>query len=252
MILILGGTAEGREIAAALTGAGYHVLVTVVSGYGRELLDSSASADVLVKQLSEDDLVRLIGDKGVKLVVDATHPYAKEITVHAWSAVQRTGTPYIRFARPAAALTGRVHAVESYHEAARLSVEMGDTIFLTIGSKNLQPFVTESRQAGKRIIVRVLPEAGVLSQCAQLGISPGNILAVQGPFSLDLNLALLKEYRADVLVTKDSGTTGGTDTKLEAAALLGIPVVMVTRPKISGLPETSSLGEILDIARKVN
>ena len=252
MILILGGTSEGRAIAAALTGAGYKVLVSVVSGYGRELLDGGSSAEVLVKQLDADALAQLIGDKEIKLVVDATHPYAKEITVNAWTAVGRTGTPYIRYDRPAVEKTGQIHAAENYQEAARLAVKMGDAIFLTIGSKNLAPFVTESKKAGKRIIARVLPEAGVLSQCAQLGIAPGNILAVQGPFSLALNLALLREYQADVLVTKDSGTTGGTDTKLAAAAVLGIPVVMVTRPSTAGLPVTNKIEEILAIARQVN
>ena len=81
--------------------------------------------------------------------------------------------------------------------------------------------------------VRLLPTAKVIAECTELGFSPKNIVALQGPFSTELNIALYRQYEADVIVTKNSGEVGGTDTKLEAAKALGLPVVMIDRPKIT-------------------
>ncbi|PKM81080.1 MAG: precorrin-6A reductase [Firmicutes bacterium HGW-Firmicutes-14] len=259
MILVLGGTLEGREIANDLAARGYSVLLTVVSGYGVEMVPREAPFEVLAGELDAGALERLITEKSIKLIVDATHPYAARITEIAWETAGRKGIRYIRYDRPpvageSAGITESGGKTEcgsmafragSYGEAAELAVTLGDTVFLTIGSRNLEPFVRAGKVSGKRIVARVLPDAKVLEQCSVLGFPPRDIIAVQGPFSMELNLAMLKEYGADVLVTKDSGSVGGTDKKLAAAARLGIPVVIVARPDYSGIPVTGKIREVL-------
>lgn len=255
MILVLGGTREGREIAGRLAGQGYKILVTVVSGYGAELLPPDPAMEVLVRPLDAGELDRVLAERDIRLIVDATHPYARVITETAWSAAQAKGIPYIRYERPqAAAGTDKdlgLYLAGDYEEAAETAAGLGETIFLTIGSRNLAPFVQVARRSGKKIAARVLPDAAVLAQCAELGMSPKEIIAVQGPFSREMNLAMFREYKADVLVTKDSGSTGGTDTKLAAAAVLNLPVVMVVRPDYSGIPVTDRIEEILQQALKI-
>lgn len=255
MILVLGGTSEGREIAGILAQQGYKILVTVVSGYGAEMLPSDPAVEVLVRPLDAGELDRLLTERDIGLVVDATHPYARMITATGWAAAKAKGIPYIRYERPQApAGTGggtKLYPVRDYDEAAETAVGLGETIFLTIGSRNLAPFVRTGRRAAKRIVARVLPDAAVLKQCAALGMAPKEIIAVQGPFSLEMNLAMFREYGADVLVTKDSGSTGGTDTKLAAAARMNIPVVMVARPDYPGIPVTDRIEEILQQAGKI-
>jgi len=254
MILVLGGTLEGREIAGALAGEGHEVLVTVVSGYGAVMIPPDLAVEVLVKQLDAEEITDIITCRGIRLIIDATHPYARKITDTAWNTARLNDIPYIRYERPpvtAGKEDDMIYRAGSYEEAADLATGLGKTVFLAIGSRNLGPFVSPGREAGSRIVARVLPDAQVMEQCAAAGINPKDIIAVQGPFSLEMNMAMFREYGAEVLVTKDSGTTGGTDAKLEAAARMGIPVVIVTRPEYKGIPVTDRLEDILRMARQI-
>ncbi|MDF2635993.1 MAG: precorrin-6x reductase, partial [Pelosinus sp.] len=79
---------------------------------------------------------------------------------------------------------------------------------------------------------RVLPEPSVLVECLDLGFKPQDIVAMQGPFSHNLNVALFQEYRAEVIVTKNSGQIGGSDMKITAAMSLNLPLVIIDRPMI--------------------
>ncbi len=254
MILVLGGTLEGREIAGVLAGRGARVLTTVASGYGAEMLSPDLAAEVLVGQLDAGAMDRLITEREVKLVIDATHPYAREITGTAWAVAKQKGIPYIRYERPPADIVNNdgIYRVKNYEEAAAMAVSLGETILLTIGSRNLAPFIRAGQEWNKRIVARVLPDAAVLAECSAMGLAPADIIAVQGPFSEAMNLAMFREYKAAVLVTKDSGKTGGTDTKLAAAASLGLPVIIVARPVYSDLPVLDRIADIISQAQSMN
>lgn len=253
MILVLGGTVEGREIAGMIAGMSCQCLLSVVSAYGAGMVSTNPLVEVLVGRLDESGLRSLFRDRHIRLVIDATHPYAGQITTAAWKAAREMQVPFIRYHRPAVAGhpgDSNVYMSQSWEEAANIAKDLGEIIFLTIGSKNLRPFVEMGKKYGRRIIARVLPEARVLTECNALGVASKDIIAIQGPFSTEMNMAMLQEYRAGVLVTKDSGTTGGTDTKLEAAARLGLRVVVVGRPDYTGVPVTESIPEIIDLIRK--
>ncbi|HBX22782.1 MAG TPA: precorrin-6A reductase [Desulfotomaculum sp.] len=235
MILLLAGTAEGREIAARLSGAGHRFITCTATAYGGRLLENSSAAEIISGRLDAEELAELIRNRKVQLVVDATHPYAEVATANASRACAVTATKYIRYQRPALAMpvSPLIYQVQGYSEAADQAVELADqSIFLATGVKTLSTFVTAARAAGKKLTVRVIPDPEGLRRCLELGIEPGNIVAMQGPFSTDLNKQLLIHYRADVLVTKESGTTGGTDAKLAAALDLAIPVVIIKRPPV--------------------
>lgn len=232
MILVLGGTREGREVVSWLKARGYPVLATAVTSYGAELLDAAGADLVSTGALDADGMVRLLRERGVKAVVDATHPFAVNATAHAGAACKHTGVPYVRFERPEEALPQHplVSMVDSFATAARLAVSLGPVVFLTTGSSKLQIFLDEARPRGVRVVARVLPNPDVLRTCYTCGLRPADIVAMSGPGSLELNITLLKEYGAAVLVTKDSGPTGGTGIKVAAATALGIPAVVVRRP----------------------
>ena len=254
MILVLGGTLEGREISGLLAAEGFEVLVSVVSGYGAELIPRDLPVNILVTQLDAPEMEDLIAERDIRLIIDATHPYARVITDTAWKISEKTGIPYIRYERPPIAnkvQSDRVFRAGTYEEAAMMAVNTAETVFLTIGSRNLEPFIRIGREHQKRVVARVLPDAGVLEQCAALSMSPKDIIAIQGPFSLEMNRIMLREFGAGVLVTKDSGSTGGTDKKIAAAADLGIPVIIVARPDYRGIPVTDRIELILQYAEKV-
>jgi precorrin-6A/cobalt-precorrin-6A reductase len=238
MILVLGGTAESRELVAALVKLGRPIIVSTATAYGGQLLkDFDQAIQRITGRLNEDDLIGLINTHKIKVLIDATHPFAELATAVAQNACARAGITYLRFARATLPLPNHplVLEVENYQQAACRAVEVAEqTIFVTTGTKTLALFVAAARTAGLRVVARILPEFTGLSLCRDLGLAPADIVAMQGPFGLDLNQALMSHYQADVLVTKESGVTGGADTKIQAALALAIPVVVIKRPVATG------------------
>ncbi|MBP2654508.1 MAG: cobK [Firmicutes bacterium] len=254
MILVLAGTKDGREIAAQIENAGYSVLVSVVSEYGRSLVEEQGLV-ASASSLDATGLAGLIRERGIKVVIDATHPYASAVSSNAIEASKFAGTKYLRYERMPATLPayGRLHTAKDAAEAAVLAADLGKVIFLTTGSRALKIFKTEPRLAGHRLVARVLPEPAVLDECLAIGFLPRDIVAVQGPFSRELNIALFKEYGSDVVVTKNSGLVGGSDEKFNAAVELGLHLVVIDRPEIdyptivnSGEAVISFIKEILE------
>ena len=150
------------------------------------------------------------------------------------AATEKLGIPYIRYERDITEFPyEKLHIVHSYEEASEVAARLGKNVFLTTGSRNLQKFVGAPALKEATIFARILPTAKVLIDCEAMGLTPRQLIAMQGPFSKELNLAFFKESKADVVITKNSGTIGGTDTKLMAAKELGLPVVIIDRPKIA-------------------
>lgn len=230
-IFLMAGTEDGRKLAEFLLSKGVEVTASVVSEYGKKLLEQYAGISINDKKLDAADLAEILTVGKFAALVDASHPYAVGATQNALDACARVNLPYIRFER-ATGLTAGVAAyhVESYEAAALKAAELGKNIFLTIGSRNLKIFVDLLKNCN--ITARVLPSAEVLAQCENLGLTPKQIIAVQGPFSTELNVEMFRHAQAEVIVTKDSGQIGGADTKIAAAQLLNLPVVVVDRPKI--------------------
>ncbi len=233
MILVLAGTLDGRELAATLAKSGYQVMVSVISNYGRSLAELPGIC-VHTGQLTLDGMRELITAKDIKAVVDASHPYAVNVSANAMAACEACGIGYIRFERPAVCVPDceQLYMAEDAAQAAKMAADLGKVIFLTTGSRTLKIFKTEPLLAGCRLIARVLPQPDVITECIDLGFSPGDIVAIQGPFSHKLNMALFKEYGTEVVITKNSGTIGGADTKISAAMELQLPIIVIGRPAI--------------------
>ncbi|SDF07817.1 precorrin-6A reductase [Sporolituus thermophilus] len=251
MILVLAGTQDGRELAALLERAGFPVLVSVVSGYGRDLARQTGLL-VHTGPLDRDGLYNLIRTRAVKLVVDASHPYAAAASENAIAACQRAGVRYLRYERPGTPLPRyeKLYVADNAAAAARLSAELGRTIFLTVGSRALTVFKQETLLLSHRLVARVLPDPAVVAECLRLGFRPRDIIAMQGPFSHELNVAMFRACNAEVVVTKNSGAIGGTDTKFSAAMELGLSLVVIDRPHIDYGCRVSSPAEVLDYIRE--
>ena len=251
MIFVAAGTQDGRELAGALLQVGYEVTASVVSSYGEKLLKQYPRLIINDKPLDEEALEDYIRQHGVRLFVDASHPYAANVSENAMRACRAANIPYIRYERASVPVDyDKAYPVESYEEAASTAARLGATVFLTTGSRNLKAFVLSDALKGHTIIARILPTAGVLKECEELGLTPKQIVALQGPFSEELNIALYRQYGADVVVTKNSGEIGGTDTKITAAKKLGLPVVMIDRPKIDYDVIAYTFEEVLNFAKE--
>lgn len=257
MIWIISGTQDGREIGAALAdrenrkpeGQRRRILMTVVSQYGK-VLAAHEGLDIKVGRFTKEDMVRTIREQGVTLILDASHPYAAIVSETAYEACRETGIDYVRYERAEIPLPDyeKLHRAADEKEAAELAGKLGKSILLTTGSKTLKTFVESPALKEAEIWARVLPTSSVIKMCEDLGMKAKYILALQGPFSYEMNKAMIRDYKADVLITKNSGLIGGSDTKLKAAMDAGIHVVVIDKPK-SKLEGAVILGTVPEVIR---
>ena len=247
MIFVAAGTQDGRELAGFLLEKGQRVTASVVSRYGEELLSRYPGICINDRPLDEAALADYCRAHGIAVFVDASHPYATNISENAMRACRACGIPYIRYERQSAPLAyTKAHYVADYEEAAKVAASLGKHVFLTTGSHNLKAFTEAPALQDCVLTARVLPDPKVVEECTALGLRPSQIVALQGPFSEVLNEELYKKYEADVVVTKNGGTVGGADTKFAAAMKLGLPLVIVERPRIAYDNMAQTFVEVLE------
>ena len=250
-IFLLAGTEDGRKLAKFLSAENHSVTASVTTDYGKKILSQYDDIKINDKKLNADELTEILRE--FDLLVDASHPYAVNASENAVYACRLAEIPYIRFERDEIEVSGEnIFKVESYEQAAVKASELGKNIFITTGSRNLKTFVESPALKDCNLTVRILPTAEVLAQCETLGLTPNQIIAMQGPFSVNLNVELFKHYRAEVIVTKNSGKVGGADTKLDAAQILNLPVVMIERPKIFYPNVARTFDDILNFVNEHN
>ncbi|MEU6537917.1 cobalt-precorrin-6A reductase [Streptomyces sp. NPDC047000] len=242
-VLVLGGTAEARVLAAGLaTRPGVRVTTSLA---GRVARPGPLDGDVRVGGFGgADGLTAWLRERRVTAVVDATHPFAAAITAHAARAATATGLPLVVLRRPGwrPGPGDRWHPAESLTAAADLLGALtARRVFLTTGRLGLAAF---AHLTGRHFVVRSV-------EPPEPPLPPDHtVLLARGPFTVPGETALLREHRIDTLVTKDSGGAA-TAAKLTAARDLGLPVVMVRRPPlpagVTAVPDAASALRLLGL-----
>jgi len=235
MILVLGGTSDSLKICDRLYEIGINDFVlSVVTEFGRDLAESHAK-DIINGKMDKKGMVEYIKNNGVRQVIDATHPYAVEVSRNAMDACEETDTKYIRFERKS--LLENItyqgeYIVDSIEEACTMVLgnDQWENVFIATGSKNLGTYVKLLKS--KSLVARVLPTSEVIRSCEAMGLNADNILAIKGPFSKDINVAMLKHAKVDVVITKESGFAGGFMDKVAACEELGLPIIIIKRKTI--------------------
>ncbi len=235
-ILIFSGTTEGRELAEWLGSEGIMVHVRVATEYGAVVMEPSANIDIRVGSCGgADGIADVIRDLDISIVVDATHPYALNITKHIVEACGRTGAEYIRLKRPDSEEdTEGVVRFDSLEEAVEYLKGTEGRILASTGSNELALY-TRIPDYTERVVARVLSTAESVQKCAALGFEGRNLICAQGPFSEEMNTAMLRQVGAKFMVTKDSGDAGGFSEKVRAARKAGATLVVINRPEDAGL-----------------
>ena len=241
-VLLFSGTKEGRSLAQWLTDNDVDVLVKVATEYGAALNKSDVNVSI-GSCGGVDGISKLIKDDGIDIVIDATHPYASNITQHASEACSKTGAEYIRVLRNESSYSG-VTIVDSVKAAVDYLSGKDGKIFVTTGSKEAAEYTRIPDFRG-RVTIRILSVKQSVDQCIELGFEGRNLICAQGPFSKEMDIAMFRQSGAKYLVTKDSGTPGGFDEKYQAAKELGMEIVLVSRPKdVDGLEFTDAIKKL--------
>ena len=230
-ILIFAGTTEGRKLSESLSASGIAHTLCVATGYGEIVLKEHPLAKVHCGRMDREEIREYIKNGDFCAVVDATHPYAEAVTENIKAAMDGMDIPCLRLKRETDAESGyeKIFYFSSTGECAKALENTEGNILLTTGSKELAAYCS-SKEIKERLYVRVLPGIESLMLCMDQGIRGKQILALQGPFTTEMNEAMIRQYQINCLVTKASGRTGGYPEKLEAAKKAGIPVFVVGCP----------------------
>ena len=265
-VLIFAGTTEGRLLAEHASERKIPCYVSTATEYGKSILEGLDGIEKISGRMDEREIERFIAEKKIRLVIDATHPFAVAATENIRQACTETGVGYVRCLRQegaaeksaaadmkesAGAMTEesaqtekkqRMKVVSSVKEAADFLKNTEGNILIATGSKELK-YYTEIPDYRERCYARVLSTKEAVAESVELGFEGRRLIAMQGPFSAEMNLALLHQVAARYFVTKESGKTGGFYEKLDAAEQAGAVLVVVGRPEETGksLEETERI-----------
>ena len=240
-ICVFAGTTEGRELVGALAGRGASLTACVATDYGEALLKGAPDVRVCAGRMDRAEMEAFLRAGKFDQVIDATHPYADRATENIFAACEATDTPYLRLLRGSTAEARDGACVPDVAACVEYLRGTQGNVLLTTGSKELPAFCRDA-ELRERLYVRVLPMVALLEICEKCGVRPDHILAMQGPFDEEMNLAMLRATRAAWLVTKDTGDAGGYAAKLRAAERAHAQVIVIGRP---AQREGQTLSEVL-------
>lgn len=227
--IVFAGTTEGYALCEFLAENRVSVYACAATEYGGSLLQENEFLHVSAGRLKTEDMEELFRKENPEIVLDATHPYAAEVTKNIRIACESAGVLYQRILRPEGEKNSEAIYVESTEEAAAFLSGTEGNIFLTTGSKELTKF-TGIPDYKERLFARVLSIPSVIRSCAELGIEGKHLIGMQGPFSAEINEAMLRQFQCSYLVTKDTGLAGGFPEKMEACQRCGVTPVIIGRP----------------------
>lgn len=234
--VIFGGTAEGRALCAKLAAMGVHTAVSVATELGREQQGEQPGVRVFCGRLDAGQMAELL--RGADICIDATHPYAVEATRNIRAAAAGAAVRYVRLLRAQSALPEGSLIFDSAADAALHLEHTDGNILLATGAKELACFAAIKRE---RLYPRVLPTHEGIAACEAAGVPHRNIIAMQGPFSREMNEAIIKQFDIKYLVTKDGGAPGGFEQKAQAAQNAGAQLMVLRRPQEQGQTEAEIL-----------
>lgn len=236
MIGLILGTSEGKDIVEGLNKFTDNILISTATAYGGELFKDCKYKFLNARALNLSQLKEMFLKNNIKVLVDASHPYALDISCNCEKLCKELNILYLRYERPSVCDKYRnkdkIIFTCDYEELInkiRSIKELKGTILNTTGSKNIDKFI--SADISNRIVHRVLPSIEVIKKCFQLGVNTEDIIAIKGPIGYELNLGFIEQYNAEGIVLKDSGIQGGTEEKIKAALHKGIYIFIIERKK---------------------
>ena len=229
--LIFGGTSEGRLLAEFCAENGIFADVSVATAYGAELLPKSRYITIFTGKKSESEMTEILKNHQYKAVIDATHPFAQDVTKNIKSACKNV--KYIRLKRESELkLSGLIF--DNLSEIIDFCNKFNGNILSTLGSNKCHE-ITKINNFKERVWLRILPLKENIKKCLDEGFTEKHIIAENSPFSLERNIQHIRLCNADFLLTKETGSTGGYAEKVKAAEICGIQLVTLRRPNEEGI-----------------
>ena len=257
-IWLIGGTQESAQLAKAIAQEHFPCTISVTTATARSLYPDVPDLKVWVGRLTSEQLLEFLHKQQIVAVLDASHPYAVEISQLAIATTKQLQIPYLRYERPLLE-TGRGEGVkreelegstapslylDSFDTLLSDGYLQGERVLLTVGYRPLPLFQAWQDQA--TLFARILPSIQALEVASAAGFTSDRLIAIRPPISFELEKALWQQWQISLVVTKASGTAGGEDIKRQVAAELGVKLRAIARPTVAYPQQTSNLQAALE------
>lgn len=229
--IVIAGTSESREVISQQVKEGKKVLATVATELGAEMLEEYG-IDVHIGRLDLDGFVSFFRENPCEKIIDASHPFAKIVTETVKEAAIILSIPYERYERQNLTYDyDQIITVADASEAIEVLNTMTGNVLLTTGVNTCGLYEAGVKDAQNRVYVRVLNNDASYQGCDQAGYAKDHVFGEMPPYSVEDNLRLIRQIDAKVMVSKDSGKTGGVDMKVQSCKEAGIPMILIRRPQ---------------------
>lgn len=249
-VWLIGGTQESAELARAIAAQAWPCLVTVTTQSARCLYPVTPTLTIWVGRLAALELPMFLQTHSISGILDASHPFAVEISQQAMTIAAQMNIPYLRFERLTPPLHSRTPlSFPSFESLLSTDLLLGQRVLLTVGYRPLEQFKPWQEKA--ILFTRILPSITALQAAIAAGFTPDRIIALRPPISAEVERALWQQWQVSTVVAKASGEAGGEDVKRQVAAELGVSLVTIERPTITYLQQTSDVSVAVQFCDRV-
>lgn len=249
MIGFVLGTGEGRAILSHVNKYTDEIVVSTATEYGYEIYKEFKAKHFNYRPLNEDEFKDLITKFGIDTFVDASHPYACEVSKTLIKVCNDLNIEYIRYERKSyfndLKDNENIIFIDKYEYLEELFKNIDGNILNTTGSNNALK-IEGLKSEKNRIIHRILPSPKVISRLLDNGISMENIIAIKGPFGFEINNGIIKEYKIKALITKDSGEEGGMKEKIDSALINNVKIIVIKRLEVNYGSKFNNIEEMIN------
>lgn len=250
-VWLIGGTKDSAAIANLLAESAIPFVVTVATATAQDLYVDTTT--VVVGCMNATQMACFCQHHQLKGVIDASHPYATEVSRQAIAVASKLNIPYLRYERtlyqpPAVKQQdSSVLELESFEQLLAGDYLTAQRVLLTVGCKALPQFQPWHQRA--TLFARILPKVESLEIAIASGFTGDRLIAIRPPISLATETALWQQWNISLVVTKASGQAGGEDIKRQVAATLGIPLIIISRPPMTYPQQTFDFGDVLPFCK---
>ncbi len=252
-VWLIGGTSDSAAIARILITSEIVFIVTVVTQAALSLY--SVNCETAVGCMDREKMQSFCHANQVKAIIDASHPYAVEVSHQAIAISNQLNIPYLRYERNSyqaqadASTNTSVIKLDSFETLLTGDYLKQQRVLLTVGCKALPLFQSWHNRA--TLFARILPKAASIETALVAGFTSDRLIAIRPPFNPAWEKALWQQWNISMVITKASGKAGGEDIKRQVAADLNVPLIIITRPQVAYPQQTDSISEVLAFCQQL-
>ena len=230
MIWVIGGTKDSRDFLEKFIKYDNNIIVSTATEYGAKLIEN-LPIKTSSEKMDKGAMLKFVDHNKITKIIDTSHPYAFEVSKNAMEVAEEKNIEYFRFEREEIDILPKKYKNFKDIESLIKYVEnLKGNILVTLGSNNVPLF--RGLKNLSNIYFRILPRWDMVKKCEDNNILPKNIIAMQGPFTENMNIAMMEQFNIKYLISKKTGNTGGEREKVSACDKLDVEIIYLEKKEI--------------------